>query len=190
MSTQQKTITTRSGLVVDVGPGADLSGLDLQHADFRNLDLRDTNFAGSILDYANLEAALMRRANFRGAKMRFANMRATILADADFRDADFRGADLRHAVMRKARMDNAVVDRADLRDATLPRGLLHASLGPWEVCVTPTHMTVGCERRTLEEWGEMSAADIRVLDLEAADWMDIYGCIVRAMIATVRGGNS
>ncbi len=86
-----------------------LSGADLQRANFRYANLNDAN-----LEHANLEGANLGRAFLEGAELHGAIQRG-----AHFFSADLRHADLREADLREAQLWYAHLDRADLQGATL-----------------------------------------------------------------------
>jgi uncharacterized protein YjbI with pentapeptide repeats len=82
------------------GVRADLSGVDLRHADLSGVDL----------SYANL-----RHADLSGVDLRHANLHHADLSGVDLRHADLSGvdlsyADLRHADIRNANLNGAKLD--------------------------------------------------------------------------------
>jgi hypothetical protein len=86
------------------------------------------------------------------AKKEDANLRG-----ADLRGADLRGVDLRDANLRGAHGINDYVKCIQL--------------DTYPITYTATHIQIGCERHTHEEWRGFSDAQIRAMDGRAAvDW--------------------
>jgi uncharacterized protein YjbI with pentapeptide repeats len=131
---------------------ANLRGADLRGADLRGADLWDANLRGADLWDANL-----RGADLRGVDLRDANLRGADLRGADLRGADLRGVDLRDANLRGAHGINDYVKCIQL--------------DTYPITYTATHIQIGCERHTHEEWRGFSDAQIRAMDGRAAvDW--------------------
>ena len=82
---------------MEIGPGADLVGVNLE---------------GRNLEWIDLEGANLQRANLRNAILYYAN-----LLNADLRGADLRGANCRKALMVGVQLDQALLDGADFRGA-------------------------------------------------------------------------
>ena len=96
------------------GKRADLRGVDLRWALFREADLREANLREADLRWANLREADLRWANLRGANLRGANLRGANLRWADLRWANLRGANLRWADLRYADLREADLREADI----------------------------------------------------------------------------
>jgi hypothetical protein len=151
---------------------ANLRGADLRGADLRGADLWDANLRGADLWDANLRGADLGGADLRGADLRGADLWGANLWDADLWDADLGGADLGGADLRGADLRGV-----DLRDANL-RGahgindyVKCIQLDTYPITYTATHIQIGCERHTHEEWRGFSDAQIRAMDGRAAvDW--------------------
>ena len=124
----------------------------------RDADLRDADLSGADLRYANL-----RDADLEGAYLRDAD-----LSDADLRDADLSGADLRDA---------------DLSGAYLSGAGLYLQTEIWNILVTPTHIRIGCEFHTIEEWFRFDDEKIRNMNRKALDWWTKWKPILELMIA-------
>jgi hypothetical protein len=121
---------------------------------------------------AGSERADLRRADLRDAVLRRADLRGADLRDADLRDADLRGADLR---------------RADLGRADLRGSGVRAAMLTYPVFVTPTHVHIGCERLTHQQWHEATEATVHNLDGErAVEALRTDGPVVNALIEAVR----
>src|SRR5262249_43629594 len=72
-----------------IGPGADLSGAVLQHADLSSSRLHGANLSGGDFTGSSFEPSDLSNADFTGAILRGAN-----IALSDLRGANFAGADL------------------------------------------------------------------------------------------------
>jgi uncharacterized protein YjbI with pentapeptide repeats len=73
-----------------VGPGVNLSRMDLQDFQFRGLDLSGANFAKADLQGALFADVVLKGANFQGANLEGATFED--LPDGALQDADFTGA--------------------------------------------------------------------------------------------------
>jgi uncharacterized protein YjbI with pentapeptide repeats len=92
---------------------ADLSGLDLSGAVFRDCELRAacldwSNLSGARFDHARLMAATFRRAHLRGASLRYASLKGADLSEACLIQADLTGASLRRANLCGANLSGAI----------------------------------------------------------------------------------
>jgi uncharacterized protein YjbI with pentapeptide repeats len=97
----------------------DLSGETFWHANFCEVQLRESNFERTILLNASFRGATLCQANFKKALLRF----------ADFRHADLTGADLSGAILEEANFEGANLCRANFERAYLYRAnLVGASL--------------------------------------------------------------
>jgi hypothetical protein len=117
--------------------------------------------------HANLRHANLRGADLRGVDLRHANLRDANLRHANLRGADLRGADLRHA---------------NLRDANL-----RVYCGIYTVIVTPSHVQIGCERRTPEQWLALTEEDADQIDgARAVEALRQDGPVIKAMVEQMR----
>ncbi len=92
---------------------ADLGGLDLSGAVFRDCELRAAcldwaNLEGARFDYARMMSATLRRAHLRGASLRHACLKGADLSGACLIGADFTGASLRRANLSQANLCGAI----------------------------------------------------------------------------------
>jgi uncharacterized protein YjbI with pentapeptide repeats len=92
---------------------------DLTGVDFNHRDLRDMYLRGKVLQSANLEGADLRSATLTGADLREADLRR-----ADLRRAHAAGAKLQGAALVKAKLEKAVLEGADLRECNLEGAVL------------------------------------------------------------------
>ena len=97
----------------------------LNQVDLSGLDLRNVDFARSMLANANLSDCDLRGADFREANLGGANLTNANMIGADFRKVRARGAVLRGADLREASMIEADFTEADLSYCNL----LAANLG-------------------------------------------------------------
>ena len=85
------------------------SGLDFTGADFSNLDLRDMDFSGALLESANLSKSNLSGANFSAAVLAHANLTEVIALGAKFIAAN----------LGRATFESGVFDGSDFTGATL-----------------------------------------------------------------------
>jgi hypothetical protein len=133
--------------------GANLSGADLRLADLRGANLRGANLRGADLSWADLSWAHLRRADLSGAHLRW----------ADLREADLSGAHLREAHLRWA----------DLRGASGPFTIGY--FGKHHAVAAGGYISIGCERRTYDEWlanAEAIGQENRYTADEIADYVE------------------
>ena len=89
------------------GIGANLSGADLQGADFTEANLEGADLTGANLLIANLTGANLRGAHLTDANLTHANLWGTDLKGADLQGADFTGAYLRGTDLTEANLRGA-----------------------------------------------------------------------------------
>jgi uncharacterized protein YjbI with pentapeptide repeats len=122
---------------------ADLTGTDLTHADFMNVEafgpkhrVRDIN-----LNYAHLDLANLSNVFAVGATAAEATMYGTSLAHAVLPGIDLTKANLWQADLSNADIRNAILDGADLRGANLAgtnlTGITYGSSTQWPEGFTP-----------------------------------------------------
>lgn len=169
---------------------ADVTGADLTGADLARANLGRVNFTGANLTGANLGRTYLARANLTGADLTGANLSGAYLADVNLTDADLTGADftdanltgvyltgakLARADLARANLTNANFSDADLADAyltgaiwrdgvTITKAPLQIHGLGWAIYVLDTHMQVGCELHTHDDWADFD--DRRVLQME------------------------
>jgi hypothetical protein len=131
---------------------------------------------------ANLIGANLRHADLRGADLRHADLR-----HANLRGADLRGVDLRHANLRDANLRGADLRGVDLRHANLRDANLRVYCGIYTVIVTPSHVQIGCERRTPEQWLALTEEDADQIDgARAVEALRQDGPVIKAMVEQMR----
>lgn len=77
-----------------------LRNIDLQGANFQDVNLRGADFLGADLEKANFQGADLQGADFLGADLQYANFQGANLRGADLRGADLKGAHLRGADLK------------------------------------------------------------------------------------------
>jgi uncharacterized protein YjbI with pentapeptide repeats len=183
MNIQQVIIDHGLWLKNEGGARADLSDADLIYADLSDADLSYAN-----LRRANLRRANLRRANLRGANLRGADLNCADLSDADLSDADLSDADLSCANLRGANLRGADLSHANLRDANLRNcignmeQIKSLQCDTWLISYTSTHLNIGCQTHTIEDWFDFSNDEISSMDNEALVWWKVWKPILKNII--------
>jgi uncharacterized protein YjbI with pentapeptide repeats len=125
-----------------VKSGADLSGAYLYGADLR----------GAYLSGADLSGAYLRGANLRGADLSGADLRGAYSYGADLRGANLSGAYLRGA---------------NLSGEKLAIAPLFISGLFWDVTITESFLTIGCQRHKHMEWSKFTDDEISEMESRA-----------------------
>ena len=173
---------------LDKNRGAYLEDANLEDAYLSSAYLEDANLKGADLRNANLRGAYLRNANLRGADLRNANLIGAYLEGANLRNANLRCADLEGANLIGAYLEGANLKGADLRNANL-RGAdlegagLYIQTETWQVVTTPTHIKIGCQFHTKEEWFMFDDEKIGNMDSKALDWWTKWKPILELMLA-------
>jgi hypothetical protein len=146
----------KAAVIKAVKEGAYLGGAYLGGAYLRGADLRG----------AYLRGADLRGAYLRGADLRGADLRGAYLGGADLGDADLRGADLRGAYLGGAYLGGAYLGGEKLAIAPLSFTGLY-----WDVLITESYMTIGCQRHEHAAWKQFSDEEIaEMADNASAFW--------------------
>ena len=77
------------------------------------------NLSGKNLDKANYRGAWLAKSNLEGASMQFINLAGSVLLDANMQDTNLKGAILQDAILDGANLNNANLYGADLRWARM-----------------------------------------------------------------------
>jgi len=109
--------------------------------------------------------------------------RCAYLEDANLEDANLRGA-----YLIDANLIGANLRCANLRGANLEGAGLYIQTETWQVVTTPTHIKIGCQFHTKEEWfrfddEEIRTMDSKALDSKALDWWTKWKPILELMLA-------
>ncbi len=115
-----------------------LSGADLNYAEFSGVDLSSTNLNGAEFNSANLSDANLSDADLSGADLNYADLYGANLSGANLNGADLisanlsgvnlSGADLRYANLSGTNLRYANLSGADLRYANLSGADLNCAL--------------------------------------------------------------
>ena len=189
-----KTILDKHQLWLDGEEGgerADLRGANLGGAYLRGAYLRGANLGGANLGDAYLRGAYLRGANLGGANLGDANLRGANLGGANLRGANLRGANLGGANLGGANLRGANLGGANLGELSSMNGTsgncwevkaIQADI--WPVTYTSTHMQIGCQLHTIEEWWAFNDEQINEMDSDALNWWGIWKPILQKIIET------
>jgi len=134
---------------------ANLSGANLRGANLSDANLSDANLSGANLRGAYLRGANLSDANLSGANLRGANLSGANLSDANLSDAYLRGANLSDANLSGAKWaDDILISKAPIEISGLN----------WPVYILDTHMQIGCEVHSHEQWEKFSNKEILAMD--------------------------
>jgi hypothetical protein len=115
---------------------------------------------------AYLGGAYLGGAYLRGADLRGADLRGADLGGAYLRGADLRGADLRGAYLRGADLGGA--DLGGEKLAIAPISIIGLY---WDVLISESYMTIGCQRHEHAAWKQFSDEEIaEMADNASAFW--------------------
>jgi uncharacterized protein YjbI with pentapeptide repeats len=131
---------------------------------------------GADMCRANLRGADMCRANLCGADLSGANLSGADLCGADLSRADLRGADL-----CGAKYKDIIVKKTDIVISII--GLVYYIL------VIGKYLTIGCQTKTIEEWGSLTDEDINSLDANALEFKNKYGEFIIKLAKGENDGN-
>jgi hypothetical protein len=138
-------------------------GINLRRADLRG---------------ANLRGADLRGADLRGADLRGAYLSGAYLSGADLSGANLREANLREAYLRRADLSGAYLSGANLRGANLCEASGPFTIGYFgqhHAVAAGGYISIGCERRTYDEWlanAEAIGQENRYTADEIADYVE------------------
>ena len=145
-------------------------------ANLRDASLRDANLGGANLRDAYLVGANLVGANLRDANLRDANLGGAYLGGANLGGANLVGANLRDANLGELRsMDGASGNCREVK-------AIQADI--WPVTYTATHMQIGCQLHTIEEWWAFNDDQINEMDSDALKWWGIWKPILQKIIET------
>jgi hypothetical protein len=138
----------------DLG-GADLGGAYLGGAYLGGAYLRGAYLGGAYLGGAYLGGAYLRGADLGGADLGGAYLRGAYLGGAYLGGADLGGADLGGAYLRGADLRGA-----DLGGEKLAIPPISITGLYWDVLITESYMTIGCQRHGHAKWKTFDDAEI------------------------------
>ncbi|WP_422366383.1 pentapeptide repeat-containing protein [Pelagibius sp.] len=138
----------------------------------------DANLAGANLAGANLADANLAGANLAGANLADANLADAYLAGAYLARANLARANLARANLARANLARANLAGANLADAkwrkgvTITKAPLQIHGLRWLVYILDTHMQIGCELHSHDEWAGFD--DRRILEMEGRTALDFW----------------
>ena len=145
------------------GEQADFSNADLKHACLREALLIQANFSNANLRYADLQGAMLMKSNFNGA----------ILTGANLTGASLWGTDLSGV----ASFWNTVGNGLEIKTVDTSR---------WKVAYTDTHMQIGCQLHSFEDWWKFSDLEISNMSASAIEWWTVWKPILQQIIKHTR----
>jgi len=167
---------------------ADMSGANMRDADMRDANMsyanmRGANMRDANMSYANMRGANMSGANMLGADMSYANMSGANMSGAnmlgaDMIGADMRGANMRGADMRGANMSDAIGNMIELKTLALEK---------YVVTFNDSHMAIGCQQHTIEEWFGFTDDCISQMDRGALEWWKKWKDFIFTAIEMTKG---
>ena len=139
----------------------------LQGADLKEADLKEADLQGADLRGANLQGANLQGANLRGANLEGADLTLACLYRAGLQGSTARGARLSSSMVMVA--DTMLTDWTgtliDGHPVTKPPIRM---LGlPWPILIWDTHMRIGCQCHSHEEWKAFTFNAIAAMDEKA-----------------------
>ena len=110
------------------------------------------------------------------------------LCGANLCDANLCGANLCGANLRGANLCDANLCGANLCDANLRgangnmREIKTLACDLWPVSYTSSHMQIGCQRHSIQEWFSFNDSEISKMDSEAMGWWKIWKPVLSGII--------
>jgi len=156
---------------------ANLSGADLSRANLYGADLSRANLSGADLSRADLYGANLSRANLSGADLSRANLSGADLSRANLSGADLSGADLSGADLYGAKWNDKIT-------LLTPPVIIYIP-GYWTIFVLDSHLQIGCEIHTFDEWEGFDDRQILQMDSRRAlEFRQIYKPALMAICKT------
>jgi hypothetical protein len=153
---EQMGLAVKAALKADANlAGADLAGANLARANLAGADLAGANLARANLADANLAGADLAGANLARADLAGANLARANLADANLADAYLADAYLARANLAGAKWRNGIV---------LTKAPIQIYGLTWAVTILDTHMQIGCELHSHDEWAAFDDRRIAQMD--------------------------
>ena len=136
--------------------GADLRDASLTCADLTGADLRDASLTDADLTGADLRCADLTDASLTGADLRGADLRCADLTDASLTCADLRGAKFLGS------------NSSEFKTKTIHQfsGLYY------HVFFYDTHMKIGCECHSYDDWWKFD--DKRILEMDGKSALNFW----------------
>ena len=142
------------------------------------------NLRGANLRRADLIGANLIGANLSGANLIGANLSGANLSWADLSLANLRGANLSRADLGGAKLNNSL-----WTEAQTPFPIWNFQLGKHLAVATPTHLCIGCESLTWDEW-ETGVEEIGQRERYSAEEIGRYRILIKAIrpLISAQGG--
>ena len=136
------------------------------------------------------------RANLDGAYLEDANLEDAYLARANLAGANLAGANLARANLVGANLARANLEGANLEGAKWGEGII-ATSAPisitnlyWPVVIFDSHMRIGCQMHTHEQWTEFDDEEISSMASNALNFWRKHKTFLMAACAVQRGGGN
>ncbi|MGZ5053409.1 MAG: pentapeptide repeat-containing protein [Methylobacter sp.] len=145
------------------------------------------NLSCANLSCANLDGANLDGASLDGAYLSRANLARANLSCAYLAGANLAGANLARANLARANLDGAYLDGATYGVATLAKGLLQLLGLSWPVLIFDSHIKIGCQFHSTEEWSEFDDDKIKSMSGGALEFWNKNKSMILAMAANHQG---
>ena len=138
--------------------------------------------------WANLSGANLSGANLSGANLSEANLSGANLLWANLSGANLSGANLRWANLSGANLSGANLSGANLSEANLSNLLgnsIHVktiAVEKYTITYTSSILQIGCQRKNIDEWFNLSDDEISKMDMGALDWWNKWKLIIKNII--------
>jgi hypothetical protein len=150
---------------------ADLRYADLRYADLRYVILSSVDLSGADLCFADLYGAIL-----RGTILRCAILRGATLRGVDLSGADLCNTILCSAILSGTVLCGTILRGADLETATYGDGVIIGN-NPmfidgltWPVYIFKTHIKIGCQIHSKQEWFEFDDEAIAKMEPRALEF--------------------
>lgn len=143
--TMRRDVERHAYVVLCRNPNADFTGADLRNAHLLGANLCEYLLTGADFSGANLRGAVLRRAYLDGANFEGADLQNWIVDYASLEGANFAGAWWGAAFLKSAPVRELV-------------------FGEYNVTYVNTHIQIGCQFHTIEEWENFTDHDILLMD--------------------------
>jgi len=143
---------------------ANLYSANLYSANLYSANLVRANLYSANLDSANLDSANLDSANLVRANLDSANLDSANLDSANLVRANLVRANLDSANLYSANLDSANLNGAKYGDFTIKKLPIQISNIGYYVLIFETHMKIGCELHTHDEWKNFTNREIAEMD--------------------------
>jgi len=158
--------------------GADMSGADMRCAYMSGANMSDADMSGANMSDADMSGANMSDADMSGADMRCADMRYADMSGANMSGANMSGANMSGANMSGANMSGGIGNMIELKTLLLDK---------YVVTFSASHMAIGCQQHTIEEWFGFTDGRISQMDRGALEWWKKWKDFIFTAIEMTKG---